>query len=426
MEKRVRGIDKRLLKALVSKGIKELTQIQLVSWRACHRGILERDFQLKASTGKGKTLAYILPTLNILSKYTCSHAIEVLVLVPNRELAEQVASEFHELAKSVQKCLVTRGTAFKEHASSSKAASRRRRSMGQSWSQTMSMKRVTKTPDIVILTPSQVFEWTLRRPSSSVCLCIIDEADKLFYQNHQGWLSSLKESTSLTKTACRFTAGERNMALLRLLLISATFSADKLETRLLRMHAPLLIHDPDETNAICLPATLTEVCLITPSKQRMNVLAAILANFNEPTLVIASSISTSLDIFSACERMFAHLSPVSFTGVSSKTERRNALEAFCDEKSKLLIASDAAARGLHLKNIRMVILYDSPTQVETYVHRVGRTARVGAKGTAITLCSVNDERRLRHMLGSMTRTRSIVYCGATEVLSRNKWFMSLL
>lgn len=426
MERRVRGIDKRLLKALVSKGIKELTQVQLVAWRACHQGILERDFQIKASTGKGKTLAYILPTLNILSKYTCSHAIEVLVLVPNRELAEQVASEFHELTKSVHKCLVTRGTTCKVSVSSSKVASRRRRSMGLSWSQTMLMKRVTKSPDIVILTPSQVFKWTLRKPSSSVCLCIIDEADKLFHQNHQGWLSSLKESTSLTETVCRFTAGERNMALLRLMLISATFSAEKLEARLLCMHAPVLVYDPDETNAICLPPTLTEVCLITPSKQRMDVLTVILANFDEPTLVIASSISTSLDIFSVCQKMFAHLSPVSFTSASSKTERRNALEAFCDQKSKLLIASDAAARGLHLKNIRKVILYDSPTQVETYVHRVGRTARAGALGTAITLCSENDESKLRHMLGSMTRTRPIVYCGANEVLSCNKCFMSLL
>jgi len=201
----LRGIDRRLL-ACVHKKIRALLPIQVSSWRSLQSGPAERDFQIIASTGKGKTLSYALPTLNTLAKFANKER-KVLVLVPSTELAKQVATEFHPFAEAIFAKVATYNTALQRKRRTTAILSRKRSAQLVTERAEVKLRGRHVQCDILIVTPSQVQNLSRVLSHTILNTCIIDEADKLTRQLHQGWLAHVNSIAASMKQTLRTHVG---------------------------------------------------------------------------------------------------------------------------------------------------------------------------------------------------------------------------
>ena len=343
------GLAPELVRAVAEEGYEQPTPIQL---EAIPLALAGRDLIGSAQTGTGKTAAFMLPILQRLARNGVKHRLRALVLVPTRELAEQVLQSARAYGRHVDvSAVAVYGGVGMEP-------------------QTRALKHGV---DIVVATPGRLLDHMERGHVDFAHLevLVLDEADRM---HDMGF-------APVVKRILRALPEKRQT-----MLFSATisFEVDALARAALDGHASV------EIGRRAKPAEGIEHVVVAVDKlQKRGVLASILhAKPAGQTLVFTRTKygADKLVTFLRREGVPAH----AIHGDKAQSHRTRTLDAFRSGEADVLVATDIAARGIDVDGIRMVVNFDVPQDPEVYVHRVGRTARAGARGLALTLLSPDE------------------------------------
>jgi len=343
------GLVPELVRAVFEEGYERPTPIQQETIPLALAG---RDLIGSAQTGTGKTAAFMLPILQRLSQNGRHHLLRALVLVPTRELAEQVLQS---------------AKAYGRHLHLSAAA------IYGGVGMEPQTKALARGVDIVVATPGRLLDHMERGhvDFTHVEVLVLDEADRMldmgFAPDVRRILSALPE--------------ERQT-----LLFSATISpeVDALARKAMSGHASVEIGRRAQA-----AEGIEHVIVAVDKLQKKGALASILkAKPAGQTLIFTRTKygADKLTTFLKREGIAAN----AIHGDKAQSHRTRTLDAFREGTAEILVATDIAARGIDVDGIRMVVNFDVPQDPETYVHRVGRTARAGARGLALTLLSPDE------------------------------------
>ncbi|KAJ8084045.1 nucleolar DEAD-box protein required for synthesis of 60S ribosomal subunit [Marasmius tenuissimus] len=355
------NLSRPLLKALTTMGFQKPTPIQAAT---IPMALLGKDIVGGAVTGSGKTAAFTIPMLERLlyrEKGKKAAATRCLVLVPTRELAVQCYDVGTKLAAhtDISFCLLVGGLSLK----SQEAALRNR-------------------PDVVIATPGRLIDHIHNSPSftlENLDILVLDEADRMLSDGFADELAEIIKSCPKSRQTMLFSA-------------TMTDSVDELVKMSLNKPVRLFV-DPKRTMARGL---VQEFVRVRAGKEADR--SALLVTLCKRTF------KSNVIIFVRSKKL-AHQLRIVFSLVGLKSDelhgdltqeqRLRALQQFRDGAVDYLIATDLASRGLDIKGIETVINYDMPGQLAQYLHRVGRTARAGAKGRSVTLVGEADRKMLK-------------------------------
>ncbi|XP_016903576.1 DEAD-box ATP-dependent RNA helicase 28 isoform X2 [Cucumis melo] len=368
------NLSRPLIRACEALGYAKPTPIQAACIPLALTG---RDICGSAITGSGKTAAFSLPTLErLLYRPKRDRAIRVLILTPARELAIQVHSMIEKLAQftDIRCCLIVGGLSRKEQ----EAALR-------------------SMPDVVVATPGRMIDH-LRNSMSvdldDLAVLILDEADRLL---ELGFSAEIRELVRLCP--------KRRQTM----LFSATMTEEVNELIKLSLTKPLRLSADPATKR---PKTLTEEVVRLRRMREVNQEAVLLS--------LCSKTFTSKVIVFSGTKQAAHRLKILFGlagfkaaelhGNLTQVQRLDALELFRKQQVDFLIATDVAARGLDIIGVQTVINFACPRDLTSYVHRVGRTARAGREGYAVTFVTDNDRSLLKAIAkraGSKLKSRIV-------------------
>jgi superfamily II DNA/RNA helicase len=356
------GLDDRLVRALAARDISTPFAIQA---RALPDALAGRDVLGRAETGSGKTLAFGLPMLTRIAALPGrprETAPRGLVLVPTRELAEQVAEVLRPLGRSLGLLTTTVYGGV---------------SIGRQ------IDRLRRGVDIVVATPGRLIDVMERRACTlaDIDVTVLDEAD---HMADLGFLPSVTRILDETPAG-----GQR-------LLFSATL--DRGVDRLVRSY----LTDP------ALHAVQPQVVAGGAVEHSMMVLdgaekvavAAEMASRPARTLFFVRTKHGADRLARQLER--AGVQAAAIHGDRNQNQRQRALDAFAVGHPRVLVATDVAARGIHVDDVELVVHFDPPNDHKDYLHRSGRTARAGATGLVVTLAQrdqVRDLQRLHEAAG---------------------------
>jgi ATP-dependent RNA helicase DeaD len=303
----------------------------------------------QAETGSGKTGAYGIPIVERLDP--SSPVLQALILVPTRELALQIADEIRVLGRGRGLSVVA---LFGGHSI-----------IGQ-------IEELRRHPQIAVATPGRLLDHLQRRTVhlGSIAVVVLDEADRML---DMGFLPDVSKILAQTPPS-RQTA-----------LFSATIPLEIREIAEHRMRAPAWARI-----AAPLPTvdTIEQFYLEVAEQDKVKALRRLLRNEGITLGLVFRRTRYRADRLA---RTLARDVTVGVLhGGLREGARLQALRAFEEKRTRLLIATNVAARGLDLSNVSHVINFDMPEDIETYIHRVGRTARAGRSGTAITFVGQYD------------------------------------
>ena len=343
------GLVPELVRAVAEEGYERPTPIQQ---EAIPLALAGRDLIGSAQTGTGKTAAFILPILQRLARGGAARTLRALILVPTRELAEQVLQSARAYGRHIDltAAAVYGGVGMEP--------------------QTRALKHGA---DIVVATPGRLLDHMERGhvDYSRLEVLVLDEADRML---DMGFAPDVRRILAALPD-------ERQT-----MLFSATVSAevDALARTALAGHASV------EIGRRAQPADGIEHVIVAADKVRKrDVLARILqAKPAGQTLIFTRTKygADKLATFLRREGIPAN----AIHGNKAQSHRQRTLAAFREGTADVLVATDIAARGIDVDGIRMVVNYDVPNDPEIYVHRVGRTARAGVQGLALTLISPDE------------------------------------
>ena len=347
------GVAAPIVAALDATGIDRAFPIQEMTIADALAG---RDVCGKAKTGSGKTLAFGIPAVQLLSQAR-SGQIGGVILVPTRELATQVFSELEPLAKAVKiTALAVYGGADIEK----------------------QIAKLNKGVELIVATPGRLIDLMDRGvvDVSQVSLAIIDEADRMA---DMGFLPQVE-------WILRRVEGEHQT-----LLFSATLDGaiDGLVTR--------YQNDPVRHEVEAKEVTVEEMVhrFVTVHEMDRNKVVAAIVSSAKRTMVFCNTKR-------ACDRLAGDLDRLGVAaqaihGDLRQRQREKALGDFSKGRIQALVATDVAARGIHVDDVDVVIHFNPPEDHKTYLHRSGRTARAGGSGVAVTLVLWNEELEVKRM-----------------------------
>ena len=315
-----------------------------------------------AQTGTGKTAAYLLPVLDKLVRGNYSDdAVNCLIMVPTRELAQQIDQQVEGFSyfTNISSTAVyggNDGIRFEQE--------KRGFSMGA---------------DIVIATPGRLISHISlgNIDLSKVSFFILDEADRMLDMGfHDDIMQIVKQ----------LPAKRQNM------LFSATMPDE------IQHMARAILHDPVEVKlSVSKPADkILQAAYVCYETQKLDIIRSLFAdNAPERVLVFASSKLKVKEITKSFMRMGFNVGEMHSD--LTQTERNEIMHRFRNGHINILVATDIVSRGIDIDDIDLVINFDVPQDPEDYVHRIGRTARAGAEGCAITFISIDDQSRFQHI-----------------------------
>ncbi len=348
------ALHERLLKAVAKLNFTEPTPVQVAAIPPALEG---RDLRVTAQTGSGKTAAFLLPLLNrLLGDANSKKRTDVrsLILLPTRELAQQTLKEVERFSQFtfIKAGLVTGGEDFKEQAA-----------------------MLRKQPDILIATPGRLMEH-LNAGSLSlkeVEVLVLDEADRML---DMGFAEDIERITS--------ECANRQQTL----LFSATGGGKVLRemiAKVLREPMHLKLNSVDQLSE----TTVQQIITADDPLHKERLVQWLLSNETYRKAIVFCNTRTQVD------RLYGHLVALDYKafvlhGDKDQKDRKQAIDRFRQGGSKVLVATDVAARGLDIEDLDLVINFDMPRSGDEYVHRIGRTGRAGADGLAISLICHND------------------------------------
>ena len=349
------NLSPELLRAVAEQGYTEATPIQAQAIPAILEG---RDIMGCAQTGTGKTAGFTLPLLQRLAPHASTstsparHPVRALVLVPTRELAAQVEESVRTYGKYVplRAAVVYGGIDIKPQ-----------------------IKALHAGVEIVVATPGRLLDHLEQKSInlSQVQILVLDEADRML---DMGFLPDIKRILGVLP------AQRQN------LMFSATFSEDikKLANQIMRN--PTLI-EVARRNAP--PELVTHSAYEIPAGHKHALLAHLIRSRDMQQVLIFTR--KKIDADRLCRQLQKDgLLATAIHSDRSQGERTIALDDFKTGKSKILVATEVAARGLDIDQLPFVINYELPHTAEDYIHRIGRTGRAGMTGEAISLVSPDE------------------------------------
>lgn len=345
------NLHENILEALSHMGFENATPIQEM---AIPKVLANKDLIACAQTGTGKTAAFILPILNKLINRKES-TIDTLIIVPTRELAIQIEQEIQGLSYFV----------------SASSIAIYGGGDGKTWE--LEKDVLKNGTDIIVATPGKLLSHLNMGYVNfkHVKHLVLDEADKML---DMGFVDDLEKIIN-------FLPKERQT-----LLFSATMAPK------IKKLAEKILTNPDEIAlSISKPAAgVSQYVYLTHDEQKIAVIKHILQQRPDYTSIIIFT-SAKLKI----SEIVHSLKKFGFEakGISSnleQDEREEVLRGFRSKRTRILVATDVMSRGIDIKEINMVINFDTPRDAEDYVHRIGRTARANTKGEAYTLVNEKD------------------------------------
>lgn len=361
------GIQSSSVQKLKEWGISNPTPIQ----EQAIPPILEnKDIVAKAQTGTGKTLAFILPMLEKVDM--TKDYIQGLILTPTRELAIQVTEELKKINPHPEKL--------------------RQLSVYGGQDVERQIKKLQQHIRIVVATPGRLLDH-LRRGTidlSHVSMLVLDEADQML---HMGFISDVETIIG-------------NMPRSRqTLLFSATIPQDiqTLAKRYMKQPKNIAIQEEQVT-----VKEVKQIVCETTDREKQDVLCRLVDQYRPFLAVIFCRTKRRVMKLNEALLERGYLSD-ELHGDLSQSKREQVMTRFRDAKIQLLVATDVAARGIDVVGVTHVINYDIPRDVDSYIHRIGRTGRAGGDGVAITLVTQKDradlvaiERRIKMQLKKQT------------------------
>ncbi|XP_058387164.1 ATP-dependent RNA helicase DDX51 isoform X1 [Diceros bicornis minor] len=379
-------------------------------------GYRPSDLCVSAPTGSGKTLAFVIPVVQaLLHRAVCQ--VRALVVLPTKELAQQVSKVFNIYtdATSLRVALVT----------GQKSLAKEQESLVQK-----TVDGFRCMADIVVATPGRLVDHIDQTPGFSLQhlrFLVIDEADRMIDSMHQSWLPRVvaaafpsegaKDPFALVQRRQPQTVTAASTCWpqmpLQKLLFSATLTQNPEKLQRLGLHQPRLFStglaqggsrdadtevDGDSGGKYTFPAGLTHHYVPCSLRSKpMAVLHLLLETSFSRVLCFTNSRENSHRLFLLVQA-FGGVTVAEFSSRYGPGQRKTILKQFEQGKIQLLISTDATARGIDVQGVQLVVNYDAPQYLRTYVHRVGRTARAGKTGQAFTLLLKVQERRFLRML----------------------------
>ena len=314
-----------------------------------------KDVIAQAKTGSGKTAAFAISLLNKLEAQ--SYHTQVLVLCPTRELAEQVATEIRRLASAIPnvKLLTLCGG----------------KPIGP---QLASLRR---DPHIVVGTPGRILKHLEKETLhlDSVQTLVLDEADRML---DMGFLNDIMKIISTTPTSRQS------------LLFSATYpeSIKKISENVQNNPVDIRVEDSFSSSDI------NEAFIQVEKHERTEILFKVIAHYSpESSIVFCNTKQQCQELEKKLKDKDLHA--LALHGDLEQFDRDQVLAQFSGKASSILIATDVAARGLDIKELAAVINFELSPDPEVHIHRIGRTARAGSKGLAVSLFTSTDKRQLK-------------------------------
>ncbi|MCK3657890.1 ATP-dependent RNA helicase SrmB [Pasteurellaceae bacterium Pebbles2] len=351
-----------LLKALTKKGYTRPTAVQEAAIPAAME---ERDVLGSAPTGTGKTAAFLLPAIQHLLDNPRRHpgAPRILVLTPTRELAMQVAEQAEELAQFTHLSIatITGGVAYQNHGDV-----------------------FNKNQDLVVATPGRLLQYIKEEnfDCRSVEILIFDEADRMLQMGFGQDAEKIAAETRWRKQT---------------MLFSAT-----LEGELLVDFADRLLQDPVKIDAEPSRRERKKINQWYYHADNNEHKIKLLARFIEQEAVSRGIVFVRRreDVRELSETLRKRgIRSTYLEGEMAQTQRNNAIDKLKNGIVTVLVATDVAARGIDIDDVSHVMNFDLPYSADTYLHRIGRTARAGKKGTAVSFVEAHDY----NLLGKIKR-----------------------
>ena len=346
------NLHERLIKALGELEITTPTPVQTAAIPAALEG---RDLRVVARTGSGKTAAFLLPMLHQLLQYSRPRTdTRALILLPTRELAQQTLKQVEALGRYtfIKAELLTGGEDFKVQAA-----------------------KMRKNPEILIGTPGRLIE---HLDAGNLLLqdlemLVLDESDRMLDMG-------FNDDVLRLAAECR---AERQT-----LLFSATTGGNAMENMIssvLRDPKSLVLDSVRDLNE----SVSQQIITADDVKHKERLVQWLLANETYEKAVVFTNTREQADRLGGV-LVASNLKVFVLHGEKDQKDRKLAMDRLKTGAVKVLVATDVAARGIHVDNLDLVINFDMPRSGDEYVHRIGRTGRVGGEGTAISLIAAHE------------------------------------
>ncbi len=349
------GLRVELLKAVKTNGYTAPTPIQSRVIPAIIQG---RDVLARAQTGTGKTDAFALPLVHVLSqqKGNARHP-RALILTPTRELALQVGDCLKDYARRVSlRCSVVYGGV----------------------NINPQIHRLRRGIDILVATPGRLLDLASHRDLhlSQIEFLVFDEADRMLDLGFSGEISEILELVPTHRQT---------------MLFSATY------TQQIRQLADEMLNSPqniEETPNIKAAASIAQKVHLVEQSNKCPLLIHLITKGNWPQVLVFTR--TKHGANKLTEKLMAKgVSAAALHGNMSQSQRTRTLKEFKKGEVRTLVATDVAARGLDISNLPHVVNYDMPRAPEDYIHRIGRTGRAGVSGVAVSLVNHDENASLK-------------------------------
>ncbi len=320
-----------------------------------------QDLLACAQTGTGKTAAFLLPTLQrILAEQAPDHDdAQVLVLAPTRELATQIDESFRKYARGTEllSALLIGGVPM-----------------------TRQLRALDDCPEVLIATPGRLLdlfnqgELELDRIET----LILDEADRML---DMGFIHDVKKIVRETPAARQT------------LMFSATMP------QAIASLAQNILREPARVTVDPVSSTVEEIdqsVVFVDRQDKKDMLLEMLDAYDAERALVFTRTKRGADRV-AKQLLRAGVTAAAIHGNKSQNNRTKTLDRLRAGTLEVVVATDVAARGIDIKELSLVINYDLPNEAEVYVHRIGRTGRAGARGSAVSLCSGDEREYLREI-----------------------------
>jgi len=363
------GLNDSLLRAVEAAGYEQPTPIQN---QAVPQVLAGRDIMGCAQTGTGKTAAFALPILQRLESHPVRtngrgrSPVRVLVLAPTRELAIQIGESFSTYGRysGVQNAVIYGGVG-----------------------QAPQVAALRRGPEVVVATPGRLLDLMGQGhvKLDAVEVLVLDEADRML---DMGFIHDVRRIVKAVPTRRQT------------LLFSATLPREILDLAKSILREPVEVSVTPEQPTV---EAIEQAVYFVPKKEKQALLEHLLSDGDiTRALVFTRTKHGANRVVKNLSRRGINAEPIH--GNKSQTARQKALANFRSGKTRVLVATDVAARGIDVDDISHVIQFDLPNEPETYVHRIGRTGRAGAEGVALSFCEESERPYLRD-IEKLIRTR---------------------
>ncbi|HNU80103.1 MAG TPA: DEAD/DEAH box helicase [Bacillota bacterium] len=348
------GLDERLVEGLKKQGITEPTAIQADTVKLA---LENKDIVGQSPTGSGKTLAFLLPIFQRVD--AGKRETQAIVLEPTHELVMQIEKQARLLAAN-SGIAVTSAAVIGEV------------------NITRQIEKLKEKPNIIIGSAGRVLELIKRRKinAQTVRTIVIDEGDRMLDEHNLGTVREVIKTTLRDR---------------QLMVFSATIGEKTLSTAREFMKDPQIVRIEDRGK---ISPDIRHIYLEAEKRDKIEVLRKLAASIKPERAIIFINKSEELQL-TAAKLKYHHLSACDISGSASKEERKKALEGFRKGDIKLLVASDIAARGLDIKGVTHIFNLDLPEDPKGYLHRAGRTGRMGESGTVVSIVTEREVPFLR-------------------------------